>query len=204
MVVSIAQNTVTLAWSAGSGNATSYVVEAGSSPGLTNLANSDLGSAAPALTATNVAAGTYYVRVRAKNACGVSAPSNEVVLTVQSGATQTITGVISGGDTLCVYGIPPFTFTGDPCRVFEFTSIASGRIDATLTWNGDDALLALELYNPITGRVVSFGDLTFDPYPSRLEHSTLSAIIPAGRYQFFVSDISPRKIASFTLVTTHN
>lgn len=79
---SIVSSTVTLTWSPAAGNPTSYVVEAGSGSGLSNLANSDLGSPTPGLTATNVGNGTYYLRVRAKNACGVSAPSNEVSFTV--------------------------------------------------------------------------------------------------------------------------
>ena len=74
--------TVGLAWNASSGSPTTYIIEAGSQPGLANLANSDLGSAATTLTATGVGAGTYYVRVRAKNAYGISAPSNEVIITV--------------------------------------------------------------------------------------------------------------------------
>jgi hypothetical protein len=88
-VVSNTSGTVSLTWSPAAGNPTSYVVEAGSAPGLTNLANSDLGSASPSLTATNVGAGTYYVRIRAKNACGTSAPSNEVVLTVGTSPSPT-------------------------------------------------------------------------------------------------------------------
>jgi fibronectin type III domain protein len=79
-----AGGTVGFSWNAASGSPTSYVIEAGSQSGLANLANSDLGSAATAMTATGVGAGTYYVRVRAKNAFGISAPSNEVVLVVGS------------------------------------------------------------------------------------------------------------------------
>jgi hypothetical protein len=74
--------TVAFSWTAASGSPTSYIIEAGSQPGLANLANSDLGSAATTMTATRVGAGTYYVRVRAKNAFGNSGPSNEVVLIV--------------------------------------------------------------------------------------------------------------------------
>ncbi len=73
--------TVILTWSAASGSPTSYVVEAGSGPGLANLANSDLG-ATLSYTAQNVARGTYYVRMRAKNACGEGASSNEVLVRV--------------------------------------------------------------------------------------------------------------------------
>jgi len=39
-------------WTAASGTPTSYIVEAGSQPGLINLANSDLGNGAVTLTAT--------------------------------------------------------------------------------------------------------------------------------------------------------
>jgi hypothetical protein len=83
LIGSTSGRTVTLGWQPSSGNATSYVVEAGSAPGLSNLANSDLGSAAPSLIAPNVGPGVYYVRVRGKNACGVGPASNEIVVIVQ-------------------------------------------------------------------------------------------------------------------------
>jgi hypothetical protein len=73
--------TVSFQWNASAG-ATSYVIEAGSIPGASNLANSDLGSSATSFTAPGVGRGTYFVRLRAKNLCGVSAPSNEVTLIV--------------------------------------------------------------------------------------------------------------------------
>jgi hypothetical protein len=81
-VVSVSGGTVVLSWNAASGSPTTYIVEAGSVPGLTNLANSDLGGTATRFTASGVGRGTYYVRVRAKNNCGTGAASNEVLLTV--------------------------------------------------------------------------------------------------------------------------
>lgn len=69
--------TVTLRWSASSG-ATSYVLEAGTTAGAVNIGVVDLGGAT-AFSAP-VPAGTFYVRVRARNTFGASAPSNEVVL----------------------------------------------------------------------------------------------------------------------------
>jgi hypothetical protein len=76
-------STVTLRWNAASGNPTTYVVEAGAAPGLSNLANSDLGSPSTSYVATGVGRGTYYVRMRGKNACGVGPASNEALLIVQ-------------------------------------------------------------------------------------------------------------------------
>jgi fibronectin type III domain protein len=77
-----AGGTVGFAWNAATGSPTTYVIEAGSQSGLANLANSDLGGTATTMTASGVGAGTYYVRVRAKNAFGISAASNEVVVSV--------------------------------------------------------------------------------------------------------------------------
>jgi hypothetical protein len=81
-VTSNAGGTVMLAWNASSGTPTTYIVEAGSGPGLANLAVTDLGGTATTLTASAVARGTYYVRVRGSNACGTGASSNEITLVV--------------------------------------------------------------------------------------------------------------------------
>ncbi len=75
--------TVSLTWTAGA-NASSYQLQAGSSPGATNLVDVDLLSPATSLTAAAVSPGTYFVRLRAKNACsGLSGPSNEVLIIVR-------------------------------------------------------------------------------------------------------------------------
>jgi hypothetical protein len=78
----VSGSTVNLRWNGGGGNPASYIVEAGSSPGLSNLANSDTGSAVTSLTAPGVGRGVYYVRVRGKNGCGAGAASNEIVVVV--------------------------------------------------------------------------------------------------------------------------
>lgn len=77
---------VTLTWSApGAGRApTSYILEAGSQSSLADLANFSTGTAATSFSAGGIGPGTYYVRVRASNAIGTSAPSNEAVLIVGS------------------------------------------------------------------------------------------------------------------------
>jgi hypothetical protein len=75
-------STVTLAWTAGAG-ATSYQLQAGSSPGTTNLVDVDLGSAATTLVAVNVSPGTYFVRLRSISSCGQSGVSNEILVAVK-------------------------------------------------------------------------------------------------------------------------
>lgn len=65
-----------------SGSPTSYTIEAGSSPGLANLANFDTGNALTSFSASGIGAGSYYVRVRSRSNCGTSAPSNEILIFV--------------------------------------------------------------------------------------------------------------------------
>ena len=77
--------TVVLTWAAATGSPAVYIVEAGTATGLSNLAITDVGSVTT-LTATGVGNGTYYVRVRARNACGTSAASGELTLVVGSAA----------------------------------------------------------------------------------------------------------------------
>jgi hypothetical protein len=79
----VSSSNVTLNWSPSFGaTPASYVIEAGSYPGAANLANFDTLSTATSFFAPGVGAGTYFVRIRAKNACGVSSGSNEIVVTV--------------------------------------------------------------------------------------------------------------------------
>ena len=72
---------VTLRWRAAGGNAASYVIEAGSAPGLANLAVLPTGHLDTTFV-TPAPSGTYFVRVRATNAFGASAGSNEITVTV--------------------------------------------------------------------------------------------------------------------------
>ncbi|HQZ39791.1 MAG TPA: hypothetical protein PLH72_12210 [Vicinamibacterales bacterium] len=71
-----------LAWQAPAGDdadsPTGYVIEAGSAPGLTDVAQVPVGVASS--FESSVPAGTYYVRVRAVNDLGQGEPSEEVTL----------------------------------------------------------------------------------------------------------------------------
>jgi hypothetical protein len=84
LVATVNGSTVTFAWnSPGAGGIpTAFLISAGSSPGLSDLANFSTGSTATSFSVGNVPAGVFFVQVRAKNALGTSAPSNDVVLVI--------------------------------------------------------------------------------------------------------------------------
>jgi hypothetical protein len=152
---------VGLQWNAAAGAPTNYVLEAGSAAGLANLANADVGPATTFAT-TGVGAGTYYVRVRARNACGTSAPSNEVTIAV--GGTVAAGPVVSAS----VDGVPWTAATIN-------ASFASGRLTiggTTSIWSvsfsffptgpgtysipapGPSFAFVLSNANPVSGRPV--------------------------------------------------
>lgn len=81
LAATVTGTTVRLHWSADAGacGATAFIVQAGSAPGRSDLAQVRVGS--PALLAT-APPGTYYVRVIAVNGRGASAASGEIVVRV--------------------------------------------------------------------------------------------------------------------------
>jgi hypothetical protein len=88
LMATVNSGLVLLAWdSPAIGSVGTYIVEAGSSAGITNLYNAPVG-AAPIVQAF-VPAGGYFVRVRASNVCGNSVPSNEVFFSVGVGGGGT-------------------------------------------------------------------------------------------------------------------
>jgi hypothetical protein len=77
---SVASRVVSLSWGAASG-AASYVIEAGSVSGASDIGVFPLAGTSTTFSAP-VPTGTYFVRMRAVNAAGTSAPSNEVTVVV--------------------------------------------------------------------------------------------------------------------------
>ena len=131
----VSGTTVTLTWSAqGTESVLGYIVEAGSSAGLADLASFDTGNALVTLTVTAVPAGTYLVRVRARTAAGVSAASNEIALTVSAGSCTSAPGAPAGltssasGSTVILQWTAPSSGCAPTTYVIEVGS-ASGASD---------------------------------------------------------------------------
>jgi hypothetical protein len=112
--------TVTLVWTApATGTALTYVIEASSVPGgPATLANFNTGNALTTLVVPDVPAGTYYVRVRALDSGGASAPSNEVQVIVGGGgggscpsAPRGLSIASQSGGNVTLAWLPPLTGT---------------------------------------------------------------------------------------------
>jgi hypothetical protein len=111
-VVQTSGTTLVVSWQPAP-SATSYVLEAGSAPGLTNIFNANIGNVTS--LGSPAPAGPYYTRVRSVSACGVSAPSNEVFFQLGSG----------GGLAPCT--APPAAPTGHAVQTLD--------LHALLSWN---------------------------------------------------------------------
>ena len=130
------------------GVATSYILEAGLSPGTTL---GTLPTTAPSLSVPGVPPGTYYLRVRAVNAFGTGPASAEFVLTVDGGGN-----------------VPP----APPTNLVAWMS--DGRL--TMTWTAPTIGAAPTGYVLEAGSAVGLSNLavvdvatrsfTFDPIPS--------------------------------------
>jgi hypothetical protein len=167
----VAGNLVTLNWTPPVGGcaATSYVVQAGSAPGLTDLAILNVGPATS--LSVSAPAGRYYVRVVAVNAFGGSIGSVEIIVTVGT-TTDEVTITFGGLSTVAnrsavtSYSESDFTVTptaedwvalttnGNPSPFIQFTRLASQSArtgEITVTAGG--ALFefhSVDLYSSIT------------------------------------------------------
>jgi hypothetical protein len=110
LVIVVTAHTVGLHWRpSASEHPVSWVVQAGSGRGLSDLANFRMRSSAPSVVVTDVPSGIYHFRVVAENENGTSEPSNEVQASV---------------DMLCV------NHSGSPS---ELTANQNGSV-VGLTW----------------------------------------------------------------------
>ena len=83
LTATVVGHDVTFVWGGASG-ASGYTLELGRAAGASNVATGQLAGAETSITVRNVPPGSHYVRVRARNACGETTVSREIVLTLKS------------------------------------------------------------------------------------------------------------------------
>jgi hypothetical protein len=157
--------TLGFSWTGGPG-AASHRIEAGSGPGSANLANSNVG-AVTTLTVNGVSAGTYYIRVRSENACGTSAPSNEVVVTVSPGAvipgsTHQFTVNCTTPSQICSPAFSVPLNVPQPVNVLVQYTVAAlhcSPVRVTFSVDGASRLTTPFIGTPLPGRTTGVLDL---------------------------------------------
>jgi hypothetical protein len=106
---------VALTWGGPSGGCDpeSYIIEVGSSPGLTNIAQVDTGFDTRSFSVNGVPPGTYYVRVRARVGSTLSSPTGDVAVTVTgnapAGSTRWV-GLVANNDGITINNDPDCGF----------------------------------------------------------------------------------------------
>lgn len=128
----------------------SFMIEVGSAPRLADLANFDTESDDEFFDAFGVPPGTYYVRVRARNAAGVSDASNEVKVVV--GRTQCVAPSAPAGLTFSVNndlvtltwvaptsGSLPFTYVVEAGSTSGASNLYNGNVGAVTSLNAHAA-----------------------------------------------------------------
>jgi TonB family protein len=106
-------NPVRFSWATPAAPVDAYRIEAGSMSGLANLATLALAGSSTTLE-VQAPQGTYFVRLRAQNACGASAPSTEVVVTVGAGCVPPSAPALAAtvsGQVVTLNWSPPATGT---------------------------------------------------------------------------------------------
>jgi hypothetical protein len=158
LVVTVTGSAVTLAWQPpGDEQPTSYIIEAGTGPGASNLASFDTGSTATTFFAPFVPSGTYYVRVRARRGSTVGPPTADAVFT------------IGGGPAPC---------TGPPGAPRSLQVQVSGNTVA-FTWT-PPASGAVTGYVILAGSFAGGSNLAIVDTASAA--TSFSAVAPAGTY----------------------
>lgn len=98
---SVVLSTLTLSWTPAStgGTAQRYVIDAGTAPGVYNIGAATFPVLPTSTTINPVPPGTYYLRIRAQNVIGTSAPSAEIQVTVGACTPPGVPGTLSGSAT---------------------------------------------------------------------------------------------------------
>jgi hypothetical protein len=156
-------STLTLSWQVpGSGLATDFVVDAGTVSGGSDIAAGLSVGNVTSFVASSVPPGTYYLRLRAIGAGGVSSiPSNEIQIVVGSG----------GGDVPVIRPGPPDGFRG---RV-------DGPGTVTFTWHPPEDGSPVTGYHLEGGSQSGLSDLA-SAYPLPISQSFTVSGVPPGVY----------------------
>jgi hypothetical protein len=139
LAATVAGTTVSFTWLAPAtgGAPTTYLLEAGTTPGASNIV--PIRVTGTSYTALTVPAGSYYVRVRAANDDGTGPASNEVIVTVEPlrvpGAPSGLTASRVGNEVTVTWNAPT---TGGAVSTYQLEAGSSSTLSnlAVVTVSG--------------------------------------------------------------------
>jgi hypothetical protein len=137
-------NAVDLEWFRGQGNVARYILEVGSGSGLSDILTASFPESQTTLSAT-APPGTYFLRVRAANACGTGAASSEVFFVIGSssifpGSPRNLTATVSGSNVSLSWtapdsGSPPTAYVLEVGSANGLSDIARIQLGPVLTFS---------------------------------------------------------------------
>lgn len=143
LLSSVNGTAMTLAWELplAGGTVSSINLEAGSGPGLADLATLPLGPGTTTFTAGGLPGGTYFIRMRAAGPALAGPPSNEVTVTVPGTCTPPATPVLfqvvkSAGTVTISWQLPPLGTSAPSQFVLEAGSAPGASDLAVLPLSG--------------------------------------------------------------------
>lgn len=158
--------TLALSWTAPDALVAAYRLSAGSAAGLNDVATVPLPGTQTSIAGA-VPAGTYYLRLTASNACGASAPTSELFVTI--GASNALPAAPTG---------LRFTRNNDLFPVLQWTPPA-GTVTAFVLEVGSDVGLA-NLATVALGGFPSYSLPVFTPVPPGTYLVRVRAVNAAG------------------------
>ena len=181
-------SSTSMEWDAATGGPTNYIIEAGSAPGLANLAVLTIGS--ETTFSTPAPPGTYHVRVRARNACGTGPPSNEVVVAVAPPTPIPPVLTVNGSVTL----------SGSQVVVLSGANVTvKGRIELH-----DQAMLVIRdsTFTHLADYAGQFDLWAYDDSKVIIERSTLDSSIYMSWHFFDRSTLQETHVVNLTSLWT--
>jgi hypothetical protein len=162
LAFSLAGSTLTLTWTPPAiGVPTSYVIEAGSSPGTSDFGTVQAGSSNTYVTRITPG-GRFFVRVRATNSSEISSPSNEVVVSGAPGTPTDLSSSLNGSTVMLTWNAPQ---SGEPVSNYVVT-----------------------ISDPLTFSCVGVGQCPAPPVITTITTTTTSLTVNAvPEYTYFVT-----------------
>jgi hypothetical protein len=204
LTATVDQSLVTLSWAAPvSGCApTGYVVQAGSAPGLSNLAIINVGNTTSLMVSAPV--GTYFVRVIAVNAFGGSVASVEIIVSVGDVERVTLNfgGLNTDRESVTSYTESDFTVAMTAADWIAVTSFGNPAPSVQFSRSASQSTLVGEVIVTANGSPFRFESVDVYSSVTAIPYQILG--VRNGALVFALTGTVPNTFGNFATITNPN